>query len=109
MDGERGERPGPLHHPALMLCIFPEAGRERQYIREEAVKNDLSLSMTTLTLLATLTIPLHVSAQQHHYQVIDLGTFGGPSSYLAGSNAGNDAVTLVGFTGTLTAQDFVFA
>ena len=59
------------------------------------MKNDLSLSMTTLTLLATLTIPLHVSAQQHHYQVIDLGTFGGPSSYLAGSNAGNDAVNQV--------------
>src|ERR1700745_1727649 len=87
--------PGPFSHPVLDPGIFPEAGRERLYVQEEAVKNDLSLYMTTLTLLATLTIPLHVSAQQSHYQVIDLGTFGGPSSYLAGSNAANDAVNQV--------------
>ena len=39
-----------------------------------------------ITLLATLVVPAQMSAQQHHhYQVIDLRTFGGANSYVGTS------------------------
>src|SRR5215469_9685187 len=49
--------------------------------------------ITTVTLFAALAIPLSLAAanegdhhKHHHYQLIDLGTFGGPSSWLATTN-----------------------
>src|SRR5262249_31714173 len=53
-------------------------------------------------------------AKLHHYQLIDLGTFGGPSSYFAGSNGVNDAVnqilnnqgTVAGWADTSTPDPF---
>jgi probable HAF family extracellular repeat protein len=67
----------------------------------------------TLTLFATLALPLQLAAQApaqpqhqyHHYQLIDPGTFGGPSNGLSNvgiSRAGflNNSGTLVGWANT---------
>jgi probable HAF family extracellular repeat protein len=54
------------------------------------MKKNLTAAMTAITLLTVLTIPVQLAAQDnqdhnsdhkhHHYQLIDLGTFGGPNS-----------------------------
>jgi probable HAF family extracellular repeat protein len=75
-----------------------------------------------LTVFSLLVIQSQLAAQDnhenrdkhHHYQLIDLGTFGGPSSYLAGSNGTNGAVnqilnnqgTVVGWGDTSTLDPF---
>ena len=74
----------------------------------------------TGTLLATLVIPSGVAAQNtakrhhphqyHHYQLIDVGTFGGPnSSYLLpppGSRLLNNSGTAVGGADTSTPEPY---
>jgi probable HAF family extracellular repeat protein len=82
-----------------------------------------TLCITTLTLLTALAIPVRLDAQDnhkhhkhHHYQLIDLGTFGGPESYLAGSNSVtapgavnqvlNNQGTVVGWADTSTLDPF---
>jgi hypothetical protein len=46
--------------------------------------------ITTMTLFAALAVPVQLAAQQHtRYKLVDLGTFGGPSSYLQTNNAVN--------------------
>jgi probable HAF family extracellular repeat protein len=40
---------------------------------------------TALTLFAALALPVQLAAQHHHYEVIDLGIFGGANSYVGTS------------------------
>ena len=82
------------------------------------MKSRALMWITPVILFAVLALPIRVTAQSdpakiarhHHYKLIDMGTFGGPGSYLAGSNAANGAVnqvlnnkgTVVGWADTST-------
>jgi len=45
------------------------------------MKSKTLMCITAITLFAALALPGQLAAQHHHYKLIDLGTFGGPSSY----------------------------
>lgn len=65
------------------------------------MKKNWSAYSGTIALFVTLTIGSQVSAQQPRYRLIDMGTFGGPASWL---NSGDDAsfsVSVVNNRGTL--------
>ena len=75
--------------------------------------------ITAMIVIAALANCVRLAAQGEatnfrHYKLVDLGTFGGPSSYLAGSNGVNDAVnrvlnnrgTVVGWGDTSTLDPF---
>jgi len=71
--------------------------------------------IVALTLFAALALPLQLAAQDkqdkhnhHHYQFIDLGTFGGPVSYFANGFDGilNSRGTAVGWADTSTPDPF---
>src|SRR5215471_11948909 len=103
---------------------LPEAGRERQRIREEAMKKNLfvyrrSVSIAAVTFCAALTISTRVTAQeqakqaerlkQYHYKLIVLGTLGGPQSYGDpghGAANMNNRGTAVGVADTSAADPF---
>jgi len=86
------------------------------------MKSRILMHVVFVSVLATLVIPVSLAAQKnqnhkhHHYQLIDLGTFGGPSSYLATTNGvtGPGAVnqvmnnqgTVVGWGDTSTPDPF---
>jgi probable HAF family extracellular repeat protein len=74
-----------------------------------------------LTLLAALAIPVQLAAQDrtqpqhhyHHYQLIDVGTFGGPQSWLwvpdfPRPGVLNNQGTLVGYADTLAVDPYCF-
>ena len=70
------------------------------------------LACITSILLAALAAPALVAAQQApRYRLIDLGTFGGPASYLANKFDGilNNHGTVVGWANTTTADPICFA
>jgi probable HAF family extracellular repeat protein len=88
------------------------------------MKRKLRSSVSTVILLAALTIPLQLTAQDHtnrsqtkHYQykLIDIGTFGGPESHF-NPGSGNDFLpfasvlnntgTVAGFADTATQDPF---
>jgi probable HAF family extracellular repeat protein len=58
--------------------------------KEKIVKKNLTLYMVALTLNAALAVPVQLAAQDqqnpnakhHHYQIVEIGTFGGPQSFL---------------------------
>jgi probable HAF family extracellular repeat protein len=81
--------PSPLRPFLLDWALYLKAGRERQNAREKAMKTNLFVCAAVLTLLAVLTMPTHVSAQQPQYRLVDMGTFGGPSSHI-NPGSGND-------------------
>jgi hypothetical protein len=78
------------------------------------MKSRTLMCIIATSLLFALAIPGQLNAQHTRYRLIDLGTFGGPSSYLAGSNGVNDAVnqvlnnqgTVVGWGDTSTLDPF---
>ena len=48
------------------------------------MKKDLTTYIATLTVLAAFGVPVQLTAQavHHHYQIVEIGTFGGPQSFL---------------------------
>jgi probable HAF family extracellular repeat protein len=67
--------------------------------------------MAVITLLAALAIPVRLWAQQPHYKLVDMGTFGGPASYVSGDGNGtsrvvNNGGTLTGSADTSTTDPF---
>lgn len=72
------------------------------------MKKNLIACVTAITLFATLAIPVHVAAQHTRYRLIDLGTLGGPASYLSNGADGilNNNGVLVGWADTSAPDPF---
>jgi probable HAF family extracellular repeat protein len=56
------------------------SGRKWQSIKEETMKMRLIAQPTSMVLFAVLAISSQLSAQRPRYKLIDIGTFGGPTS-----------------------------
>jgi probable HAF family extracellular repeat protein len=97
---------------ASALCSFPTgsrvAGTRTQeprfnFQKEEIMNTRKLVCVTTMTLVAALAITIPLSAQEkpdhhrhHQYKLIDMGTFGGPASFVPGLevsiNSGGTAI-----------------
>ena len=65
------------------------------------MKTNRSAYIGAIALFAVLNIVSEALAQQPHYKLIDVGTFGGPQSYLNNGNDGNNSATVLNNRGTL--------
>ena len=77
------------------------------------MKSRFSMLVAVVMLYAALTIPVGLAAQDehnhkhNHYQLIDLGTFGGPASYFAGAGGSlSNHGTAAGSADTATPDPF---
>ena len=66
------------------------------------MKTNRSRYFVAIALFAALNIVSEALAQQPRYKLIDMGTFGGPQSYLNDGNDGNNSATVLNNRGTLT-------
>lgn len=74
------------------------------------MKSNISILMTAILLSAVLATPIQLAAQDHaHYKLVDLGTFGGPQSYVYAPNSYaqvlNDKGTVAGWADTFIYPD----
>ena len=75
------------------------------------MKSNISILMTATLLFAALATPIQLAAQEHaHYKLIDLGTFGGPQSYVNIPNdyaaVLNDGGVVAGWADTSTMDPY---
>lgn len=73
------------------------------------MKRRIGLFVLTLLVTPLLLVPDQLSAQQHHhYKLVDLGTFGGPASYIPNGSDGilNSRGTVVGWADTATRDPY---
>ena len=79
------------------------------------MRTAFSKCVVAVTLLGVLAVPLALVAQNgkvqhqyHHYQLIDLGTFGGPTSYFSNGFDGilNNQGVAIGWSDTSSADSF---
>src|SRR5215469_1506104 len=91
------------------------ATRIRSVERRRAVKSKTSAALLVLILLAELMVSVRLIAQaqndtdtkHHRYRLVDLGTFGGPTSRNDGIYpALNDEGTVIGMADTNAAEPF---
>ncbi len=73
----------------------------KRLVKRGNVKRNRSACIGVISLLAVLTIGTEMSAQQPRYKLIDMGTFGGPQSYLNNGNDGQNSATVLNSRGTL--------
>jgi probable HAF family extracellular repeat protein len=68
------------------------------------MKSGMLMCITAMTLLVALAVPVQLPAQHTRYKLIDMGTFGGPNSFLSGPAVQtiNNRGTFVGIGNTAT-------
>jgi len=65
------------------------------------VKTNQSVHIGAIALFTVLTIATEMSAQQPRYKLIDMGTFGGPQSYLNDGNDGTNSTRILNNRGAM--------